>query len=406
VAADARRRVVVTGIGTLNALARSAPALAAALRAGTGAIRPLTLFDTTGFRCRVGAQVDDVRPPDDLPAPLRRRLSRSDVLALAAAAEAIGDSGLDLAACGSRAGVALGGTTGGMLRTERCLRTRVRTPTRRYRPNALAGAPVATSADVVARVCGIAGPRLTVSTACSSSAMALGVALDWIRLDAGDVVVAGGTESLCETVFAGFNALHALSPEPCRPFDRHRSGLSLGEGAAVLVLEDAAHAARRGARVHAELVDYGASADAHHLTAPHPDAHGAVLAMRRALARAALAPRDVDYVNAHGTGTPLNDTSEIAALRAVFDERERPLAVSSTKAAVGHTLGAAGALEALVTVLAVRDGFLPPTIALEHPEDDALDFVPGTARVAPLRFALSNSYGFGGNNTSLVIRRA
>ncbi len=403
---QARRRVVVTGVGTVNALAHSAEEFAAALRAGTGAIRPLTLFDTTGFRCTIGAQVDGVCAPPDLPSPLRRRLSRADIFALAAATEAITDSGLDLTACGPRAGIALGGTTGGMLRTEHCLHEHVRSPAHRYRPSALVGAPISASADVVARVLDIAGPRLTVSTACSSSAMALGVALDWIRLGHGDVVVAGGTESLCMTVFAGFNALHALSPEPCRPFDRHRSGLSLGEGAAVLVLEDAEHAAQRGARIHAELLDYGASADAHHLTAPHPEARGAVLAMRRALAGAGLEPYDIDYVNAHGTGTPLNDTSEVAALHTVFDGCSRALAVSSTKAAVGHTLGAAGAVEALVTVLAVRDGFVPPTLALEVPEDDALDFVRGSSRAAPVHFALSNSYGFGGNNTSLVIGRA
>ena len=401
--ADRRPRVLVTGLGTLNPLGGSAPAFAAGLRAGTCAIRPVTLFDTTGFRSTIGAEVADVRLAPETPGPLRRRLSRSDAFALIAAAEALADSGIDGAATPTRIGVALGGTTGGMLNTERAIGARVRTG-RRYRPSALAGAPVSASADVVAERLGLDGPRLTVSTACASSAMALGLALDWIRLGRCDVVLAGGTESLCATVFAGFNALHALAREPCRPFDRARSGLSLGEGAGIMVLEDAAHATARGARVHAELVDYGASADAHHLTAPHPDARGAVLAMRRALAAAGLAPVDVDYVNAHGTGTPLNDTGEIAALHAVFDGARAPV-VSSTKSAIGHTLGAAGAIEALATVLAVRDGFVPPTVTLEDPEDETIDFVPRAARTAALRFALSNSYGFGGNNTSLVIGR-
>jgi 3-oxoacyl-[acyl-carrier-protein] synthase II len=211
---------------------------------------------------------------------------------------------------------------------------------------------------------------------------------------------------LCATVFAGFNALHAISPTPCRPFDRARNGLSLGEGAAVLILERAADAAARGARVHAALLDYGTSADAHHLTAPHPDGTGAILAMRRALARAGVAPAAVDYVNAHGTGTPLNDAAEIKAVRAVFGAAAGTLAISSTKAALGHTLGAAGAIEALATIIAVRDGFLPPTVGLEEPEDPDLDFVPRQSRPAALRLALSNSYGFGGNNTSLVIGRA
>lgn len=406
--ADAPGRVVVTGLGTVNPLANSVTAFAAALRSGACAIGPLTLFDTTGFRSTIAAQVhhvEDVALPTHLGAALRRRLSRADVFALGAAAEALADSGLDPTPTHARIGVALGGTTGGMLQAERCLRDRV-AEGRRYRANALVSAPVSASADIVAQTLGIAGPRLTVSTACSSSAMALGMALDWIRLGQCDAVIAGGSESLCTTVFAGFNALHAISREPCRPFDRRRSGLSLGEGAAILVLEDAAHATARGAQVHAELLEYGASADAHHLTAPHPEARGAVLAMQRALARANLAPSDIDYVNAHGTGTQLNDTSEVAALHQVFDNAGSPPAVSSTKAAVGHTLGAAGAIEALATVLAVRDGFVPATVSLEDPEDETLDFVRRTGRAAALRFALSNSYGFGGNNTSLVIGRA
>ncbi len=207
--------------------------------------------------------------------------------------------------------------------------------------------------------------------------------------------------------FAGFNALHALSLEPCRPFDRRRSGLSLGEGAAILVVESAAQAARRGARAHAELVGWGNSADAHHLTAPHPEGTGAILAMRRALANAALRPDDVDYINAHGTGTPLNDAVEAAAIGAVFGDAASRLAVSSTKGAVGHTLGAAGAIEALATILALRDGFIPPTVNLAEPEPEwALDLVPGRSRDATLRYALSNSYGFGGNNTSVVLGHA
>jgi 3-oxoacyl-[acyl-carrier-protein] synthase II len=403
---SAPARVVVTGIGTVNPLATSAAAFAEALRAGTSALAPLTLFDTTGFRSRIGGQVAPVPLPAALPGPLRRRLSRADGFALAAVAEALADGGVDPTARPTRIGIALGGTTGGMLRTEQCVRDKTLGAVRRYRHGALVGAPISTSADVVATTFGIGGPRLTVSTACSSSATALGIALDWLRLGRCDVVVAGGTESLCATVFAGFNALHAISPTPCRPFDRARNGLSLGEGAAVLILERAADAAARGARVHAALLDYGTSADAHHLTAPHPDGTGAILAMRRALARAGVAPAAVDYVNAHGTGTPLNDAAEIKAVRAVFGAAAGTLAISSTKAALGHTLGAAGAIEALATIIAVRDGFLPPTVGLEEPEDPDLDFVPRQSRPAALRLALSNSYGFGGNNTSLVIGRA
>ena len=402
----AQLRVVVTGLGTVNPLARSVPEFTAALRAGAGAIGPLTLFDPTGYRSQVAAEVKGITPPAWLPAPLRRRASRADIFALVAVEQALAASALDVAAAPDRIGLALGGTTGGMLRAEECLRDRIEGRLARYRASPLLGTPISTSADVVAAAFGTAGPRLMLSTACSSSANALGIALDWIRLGRADAVVAGGTESLCRTTFAGFNALHALSLEPCRPFDRRRNGLSLGEGAAIVVLESAERAARRGARVHAELVSYGTSADAHHLTAPHPDGTGAVLAMSRALARGRLAPEEIDYVNAHGTGTPMNDVIETAAIKAVFGPAARRLAISSTKGAIGHTLGAAGAIEALATILALRDGFVPPTVNLEEADPDCdLDFVPLKSRSAALHFAVSNSYGFGGNNTALVLSR-
>ena len=405
--APSARQVVVTGLGTVNALGSSVAEFAAALRAGTSAIGPLMLFDTTGYRSRIAAEVTDDAPPPGIPASLRRRLSRSDVFALRATAEALADSGVAGTTAPERIGLAFGGTTGGMLRAEECLRARTEGRIGRYRPDPIIGSPISASADVVASAFGIAGPRLSLSTACSSSANALGVALDWLRLGRVDAVVTGGTESLCRMTFAGFNALHALSLEPCRPFDRSRSGLSLGEGAAILILESAERAARRGARVHAELIAYGSSADAHHLTAPHPNGRGAVLAMRRALAGAGLRAEEIDYINAHGTGTPLNDAVEAGAIRTVFGDATARLAVSSTKGAVGHTLGAAGAIEALATILALRDGFLPPTVNLEE-ADPAwdLDLVPRRSRAASPRYALSNSYGFGGNNTSVVLGRA
>ena len=300
-------QVVVTGLGTVNALGSSVAEFAAALRAGTSAIGPVTLFDTKGYRARIAAQVHDDDAPATLPHALRRRSSRSDVFALRATAEALAESGITDAVAPDRIGVVLGGTTGGMLRAEECLRARIEGRSARYGADPIIGAPISVSADVVADVFDLRGPRLALSTACSSSGNALGTALDWLRLGRVDAVVTGGTESLCRMTFAGFNALHALSLEPCRPFDRRRAGLSLGEGAAILVVESATHAARRGARAHAALVGWGNSADAHHLTAPHPQGTGAILAMTRALANAGLQPADIDYINAHGTGTPEND---------------------------------------------------------------------------------------------------
>jgi len=399
--------VVVTGLGTVNALADSVDRFGAALRAGSCAIGPVTGFNATCYRSRIAAEVKQLAIPAWIPSPLRRRASRSDLFAVVAAAEALAASGLDVGAAPERVGIVLGATTAGMMAAETSFRDRLAGTLTRYRKSTLVGTPMATSADVLAAIFGCAGPRLVLSTACSSSGTALGIALDWIRLGRVDAVLAGGTESMCRTIFAGFNALHALAPDPCRPFDRRRAGLSLGEGAAILVLERGSHAAARGARPHARVLGYGMSADAHHLTAPHPEGRGAVLAMRRALAHAGVAPGEVDYINAHGTGTPLNDGIEAAAIVEVFGETAPHPAVSSTKAAVGHTLGAAGAIEALATVLALRDGFLPPTVHLEDPDPAwPLDFVPQTSRPATVRHALSNSYGFGGNNTTVVFGRA
>jgi 3-oxoacyl-[acyl-carrier-protein] synthase II len=398
--------LAITGVGTVNALAHSAPAFAAALRAGTCAVAPVRGFDASGYRSQVAAEVNELPLPESIPSALRRRASRSDLFALVATAEALADSGLDVAAAPTRVGVVLGGTTGGMMTAETCVRDRIEGRLSRYRRGPLLGTPISTSADVLAATFGLGGPRLVLSTACSSSANALGIALDWIRLGRVDAVVAGGTESLCRTIFAGFNALKAMSPEPCRPFDRRRAGLNLGEGAAILVIETAAHAAARGACVHARLLGYGTSADAHHLTAPHPEGTGAALAMQRALARAGVDVSTIDYVNAHGTGTPLNDGIEAAAIHGVFGAHTPRVAVSSTKGAVGHTLGAAGAIEALATVIALRDGFVPPTVNLDDP-DPACDLdLPRASRDARLDHALSNSYGFGGNNTSVVLARA
>jgi 3-oxoacyl-[acyl-carrier-protein] synthase II len=400
-------RAAVTGLGTLNALSPNVAKFAAALRSGESAIGPLTVFDATGYRSRVAAQVPSVEVSAAVAPALRRRLSRSDAFAVEAVAQALADSAVLRTTDPVRIGVAIGGTTGGMLRAEAIFADRVRGTATRYSADAIVGSPISTSADVVAHVFGLGGPRITIATACSSSANAIGIGFDWLRLGRVDAVVAGGTESLCRMTYAGFNALHAVSAAPCKPFDRRRDGLSIGEGAAFFVLESRGHAERRGARIHGEVLGYGNSADAHHPTAPHPDGTGAMLAMRRALACAGLDPSAIEYVNAHGTGTPLNDAVEARAIRTVFGPHVRRLAVSSTKGAIGHTLGAAGALEALATLLSLRDGFLLPTVNLEEPDPECeIDLVPAHGRDADLRCALSNSYGFGGNNTSVVLGRA
>jgi len=260
--------------------------------------------------------------------------------------------------------------------------------------------------DVVARRLDVRGPRTTIMTACSSSATAIGYAADRVRLGHVDVALAGGAEGLCRLTYAGFSSLRATSPEPCRPFDAERKGLSLGEGAAILVLESYEHARARGAEILALVAGYGVSADAYHMTAPHPEGDGAARAMRAALADAGLDPSQVDYVNAHGTGTTHNDAAESAAVRRVLGAHAERTPLSSIKSMLGHTLGAAGAIEAVASVLAIARGFIPPTVNLRTPDPAfGLDYVPNTARNQPVSVVLSNSFAFGGNNTTLAFKR-
>lgn len=398
--------VVITGAGSINALGVGVGAFAEGLRAGRSAIRPLSLFDTTGFRTRFAAEVADLIAPEWLPRSAARHASRSDLLAIAAAQQALVAAHLDAVPSRERIGIVLGATTGGMLGCEEQVRQTL-VQGANQRPARVLVTPASSSTNLIAAQLGCRGPRLTVSTACSSGSNALGIAADWICTGQADVVLCGGVDSLCKMTFSGFNALQALDAVPCRPFDRRRAGLTLGEGAAMFVLESRAHASARGAKPWAEFLGYGVSADAHHITHPRPDGAGAQLALRRALEESGIAPQDVDYVNAHGTATPLNDSIETKALKAVLGRRAYEIPVSSTKSMVGHCLAAGGAIEALACVLALRDSFVPPTASLEEPDPECdLDYVPKRSRAQALRTAVSNSYGFGGNNTSIVLRRA
>jgi 3-oxoacyl-[acyl-carrier-protein] synthase II len=399
------RRVAITGIGSINAHGVSVAAFAAGLRDARCAIGMLSLFPSTGYRSSCAAQVAALPLPAAIPGPVARRASRTDRLALIAAAEALATAGLghDSLDCG----VVLGGTTGGMYGSEECVRRR-QMARRPAGARAILPTPVSTSTDLLAQQFGCGGPRLTVSTACSSGGNALGIAADWVRWGRVPAVLCGGADSLCRMTFSGFNALQALDTVPCRPFDRRRAGLSLGEGAAMFVLEDFERARARGATVYAEFVGYGVSADAHHITQPRPDGAGALLAMQRALEDSGVHADEIDYVNAHGTGTPLNDVIETRALHALLGVGAHRVPVSSTKSMIGHCLAAAGAIEALACVVALREGFVPATATLVEPDPECdLDYVPRTTRTGvALRTVLSNSYGFGGNNTSIVLRAA
>lgn len=386
--------VAVTGLGVVSPFGAGVKAYWEGISSGACAIRPITLIDTEGFRCRIAAEV-----PDTLGGSTRR--SRADRFALAAAREALDDAGIGRA---ERADTALiiGAVGGGMLEAEAWYWQRSRGVAEPM-PRALASCFPSAHADVVGSVLGLGGPRETVVTACSSGAASLAMAADLVADGVVAVALAGGVDALTRICFMGFNTLKLLDPTPCRPFDRDRRGMSIGEGAAFVVLEDPARARARDARIYAELTGYGMSTDAFHVTSPHPEGEGMARAMRAALAQAGITPASVGYANAHGTATPQNDRIEARALREVFGEGG--LLVSSTKSMIGHTISAAGAIELATTVLAVRDQIAPPTINYRVPDPECdLNYVPNTAVAARIRAAISNSFGFGGHNDCLLVR--
>jgi 3-oxoacyl-[acyl-carrier-protein] synthase II len=389
------RRVAVTGLGAITALGPDVPSFERGLRAGRSGVGELTLFDVSGFRTKLGAQAPE--PSVELP-----NASRPDRLGLQAALEAVAQSGLDAAAL-TRAALVFGTGTGGAHLTEEYL-VGVRQNAAPAVELLIAHQPSSVT-DLVARRLGIFGPRATIMTACSSSATAIGWAADRIRLGHAEVALAGGAEGLCRLTYSGFNCLRATSPEPAQPFDKNRKGLNLGEAGAVLVLEEYERARARGANILAVLAGWGMTADAHHMTAPHPEGDGAARAMRAAIADGGLQPEQVGYVNAHGTATPHNDAAETLAIKSALGDHAKRTPVSSIKSMVGHTLGAAGAVEAVASVLSLQKGFLPPTVNLVTPEFD-LDYIPGAAREISVEVVLSNSFAFGGNNTCLAFTRA
>jgi 3-oxoacyl-[acyl-carrier-protein] synthase II len=395
-------RVAVTGIGAVSALGQSASATFDALVAGERGFRPLTLFDALDARARLAAEVRGFAVVDVAPRGEARDFSRTDALALAAAREAFGSEKVPPA----RLGVSVGGTSGAMFEAEREL---LAGPLDRIEPAraiSLVSHPLDLTAERVARTLGGARRRSTVCAACSSSALAIAQGSSWLARGDVDVVLAGGADGLCRLTFFGFDALGALDPAPCRPFDVSRQGLGLGEAAAFLRLERESDARARGAEIIAFLSGSATGAEAHHITHPEPSGALAAELLTRALAAAGLEPSELDYVNAHGTGTQQNDAMEARALHAALGPDATRVLVSSTKAQHGHTLGAAAALEAVVTVLALARGVAPATAGLERPEDSTLAHVLGAARHAPLRSAASCSFGFGGTGAVLLFERA
>lgn len=405
------RRVVITGLGTVNPLAQNPTELWSQLREGVSGIDAITQFDASAFKVRFAGEVREFTPESRIDAKLAKRLDRFSQFALISALDAATDSGLDWdKEDRQRCGVIIGSGTGGMtVFEEECVRYQQVGPSRvspflipKLMSNA---APAAISIFL-----GLQGPALCVATACASAADAIAMALDSIRLGRTDVMLAGGAEAaLTPLGMAGFCSAKALSERndnpqgACRPFDRDRDGFVLGEGAGIVVLEEFEHARRRGAPIYCEVLGAGQSADAHHITAPHPDGRGASQAIQQALNDARLNPADIQYVNTHATGTPLGDEAETKAIKRVLGHHSANCVVSSTKSMIGHLCGASGGVAAIVCALTIRDGIVHPTINYETPDPACdLDCVPNIARNLRVRHALATSFGFGGHNSCLA----
>lgn len=401
------KRVAVTGLGIITSIGESITSFREALFNGKCGIGPVSLFETEGFPARSAAQVSNENLETDFEPKEIKRVSRCDLLGLIAAREAISDCRINFEKFNEgNIGVILGAGAGGMLSWEKYRRA-LWTKKAKPRPSSLLFSSSCALTDLIASRYKLTGTRATISTACSSSANAIGYGFDLIRSGIQDVVVTGGSESLSEVTFAGFNSLRLVDPLHCRPFDKDRNGLSLGEGAAILILEEYRHAENRGATIYAEMLGYAINSDAFHMTSPDPEAKGMAGVMQKALEASMINPDQVDYINAHGTGTKINDKIETMAIKKVFGETgAKNLAVSATKSMVGHCLGAGGAIEAIATVLSLDSQIIPPTIHLENPDPECdLDFVPNAARSGKIKIALSNSFAFGGNNTAIVFKR-
>ncbi len=408
------RRVVITGLGTINPLGHNVADFWDAIQAGRSGVGPITRFDVTDYQTKIAAEVKDFNAADFMDRRDARKMDLFSQYAVAAALEAMRDAGLEAGlADPSRLGVILGVGIGGFQTIEDSYLTLYEKGPGRVPPMTIPKLIANIGPGNVAIALNAQGPVYSLATACASGTDAIGNALRWIREGHGDVVVSGGVEA-CVTKLgvSGFNVIQALStryndqPEiASRPFDRDRDGFVIGEGAGVLVCEELEHARRRGATIYAEVAGSGISCDANHLTAPHPEGRGAIAALRMALADAGMQPEEIDYVNAHGTSTPVNDPIETAVIKKVFGEHVSKLKVSSTKSMHGHLIGAAGGVEAIVCALAIRDQFFPATINLDNPDPECdLDYVPNTGVKGTIRATMSNSLGFGGHNGVVIIR--
>lgn len=415
------RRVVVTGLGLVTPLANGVEPSWKRLIKGDSGIRRIESFDTEAYTSKIaglvpqGTESDQFNFDDYVASKERRKMDDFIIYGIAAAEEALKDSGYvaETEEQKEMTGVMIGSGVGGLPRIYEASVTLREGGPRKISPFFIPSCLINLVSGQVSIRHGFKGPNHSVVTACSTGAHAIGDAARLIQFGDADVMLAGGTEaSVCEIGVAGFGALRALSTnfndqptKASRPWDKDRDGFVIGEGAGVLVLEEYEHAKKRGAKIYAEVLGYGLSGDAYHITAPAEDGNGGFRAMRNALKRAQLNPEDIGYVNAHGTSTPLGDLIELNAVKRLYGDKADQICMSSTKSAIGHLLGAAGGVEAIFSILALRDGILPPTINLDNPSEETkgVDLIPHKAKEKKIRYVMSNSFGFGGTNASLVL---
>lgn len=400
-----KHRAVITGIGVLSPIGNDRKEYFQSLRDGRSGITEIISFDISQYKCKIGGEIKNFDPQAYFSRYELRRLDKASWIVLAAAIQAVEDGQVNFSLYDShRCRVILGSTLGGMISGEKFHRTFLKRKDRNY-ASLLLDYPLTSAGNHVARTFNIEGGNCCISTACSSGTHSIGYAANLIEYDQADIIVAGGFDTMAQITYAGFGILRVMDNEFTKPFDKERKGLNLGEGVGILIIESLEKALQRNARIYAEVIGYGASCDAYHMTAPSTDGAGAAKAIEYAIQSAGIEKEEIDYINAHGTGTKYNDIMETKAIKCVFGARAYQIPISSTKSLTGHTLGASGSLEAISAIFSISEQMVHPTINYQSkdPECD-LDYVPNIARQVKVDTVLSNSFGFGGNNASIILR--
>lgn len=401
------KRVVITGMGVISPVGCGKDVFWDAITSGKSGVDEVKGFDTSKFKVHKGCEVNDFRFTDYFPNGTGREMGKGSEFAVAAAKLALDDSGLDLSAIDvERAGVSIGTTAGEIQVLERIDDSRYKFGDDSVSPDLFLKHPCNSIPSNVSIEFGFKGPNTMIPTACAAGNYAIGYACDLISLGRADFMFAGGADPFSRVAFVGFGRLNAIAPEICQPFEKNRKGMLIGEGAGVVVLESLETALKRDATIYAEIIGYGLSCDGYHITIPHPDGIGVISAMNKALENAKIGPEDVQYVSAHGTGTVANDKAETVSVKKVFGEHSKKIMISSIKSMIGHTMGAASALETIACALVVKNNIVPPTINFfERDPECELDVVPNKKREAEVNIAMNNAYAFGGNNSCLVVKK-